>query len=89
MGRIIAAIVLAACAAQGQTVINGNRAITGAWDAGAAVSTRPAKSGTVLPALCSAGDQFFKTDAGPGKNLYLCGSANTWARAGRQPRSRA
>jgi hypothetical protein len=66
--------------AQGQTVINGNRVITGVWDAGAAISTKPAKSGTVLPAACSAGEQFFKTDAAAGKNLYLCASADTWTR---------
>lgn len=82
MIRITAAIVLAACMAQGQTVINGNRAITGAWDAGSAASTRPAKAGTSLPATCSAGEQFFKTDAGGGKNLFLCAPANTWARSG-------
>lgn len=82
MSRIFAAIVLTACMVQGQTVINGNRAITGAWDAGAAASTKPAKSGTTLPATCSAGEQFFKTDAGAGKNLYLCTSTNTWTRAG-------
>lgn len=82
MTRIMAAIILAACLAQGQTVINGNRAITGAWDAGGAVSTKPAKAGTSLPAACSAGEQFFKTDAGAGRNLHLCTSANTWTRTG-------
>lgn len=82
MSRIIAAITLAACMAQGQTVINGNRAITGTWDAGSAASTKPAKTGTTLPATCAAGEQFFKTDAGAGKNLYLCTPGGAWARAG-------
>jgi hypothetical protein len=65
-------------AAAGQTVINGARQIAGAWDAGDAASTRPAKTGTVLPATCAAGSQFFKTDAPAGQNLYFCTAANTW-----------
>lgn len=85
MIRIIAAIVLSACMTQGQTVINGNRAITGAWDAAAAASTKPAKSGTSLPAVCSTGEQFFKTDAAAGKNLYLCTSPDTWTRSAQIP----
>lgn len=85
MSRIIAAIALTACMAQGQTVINGNRVITGVWDAGAAISTKPAKSGTSLPAACSAGEQYFKTDAAAGKNLYLCTSADMWTRAAQMP----
>lgn len=81
MSRIIGAMALAACLAQGQTVINGNRAITGVWDAGSAVSTRPARTGTSLPASCAVGEQYFKADAGAGKNLYLCTSTNTWRRS--------
>jgi hypothetical protein len=64
--------------AAGQTVINGSRQIAGVWDAGDAESTRPAKTGTVLPATCVAGAQFFKTDAAGGRNLYFCTAANTW-----------
>jgi len=44
---------------------------------GAAV-TKPFKVGTVLPAVCSAGDTFFKSDAPAGENLYNCVAANTW-----------
>jgi hypothetical protein len=40
-------------------------------DFSSAPSTRPFKSGTVLPASCDVGDMFYKTDASSG--------ANTWA----------
>jgi hypothetical protein len=42
--------------------------------------TRPAQTGTVLPASCNAGEVFFKTDAAPGSNLYLATSGYpcTW-----------
>jgi hypothetical protein len=43
-----------------------------------ATSTKPFKSGTAMPALCSTGDVFFKTDAAPGKNVYLCSAPNNW-----------
>ncbi len=62
----------------GQTAINGGRAIQGSWDASGAAWTKPAKTGTTLPAACAAGEQFFKTDAAPGQNVYLCTAPNTW-----------
>jgi len=65
-------------AAWGQTTINGGRAITGAWDASNAASSKPAKTGTALPQTCGVGEQFFKTDAAQGQNLYFCTGANTW-----------
>jgi hypothetical protein len=40
--------------------------------------TRPLKTGTALPATCSPGDLFFKTDAAAGQNLYGCTAVNTW-----------
>ena len=43
-----------------------------------AASTRSAKTGILLPSTCSVGDQFFKTDATPGANLYGCTTANVW-----------
>jgi hypothetical protein len=64
--------------APGQTRINGGRVITGPWDASNAASSKPAKTGTVLPSLCGVGEQFFKTDAAQGQNLYFCTGANTW-----------
>jgi hypothetical protein len=62
----------------GQTTINGGRVVSGSWDAGNAAATKPAKTGTSLPATCNAGEQFFKTDAGAGQNLYFCTSTGTW-----------
>lgn len=41
-------------------------------------STRPVKTGTVLPAVCAPGELFFKRDAVPGQNLYGCTAANAW-----------
>lgn len=38
----------------------------------------PTFIGTALPSACVVGQKFFKTDATPGANLYLCTSANTW-----------
>lgn len=53
-------------------------------DFSASTSTRPAKTGTILPAQCLAGDLFFKTDAAAGSNMYGCVAANTWAPQGAQ-----
>ena len=61
-----------------QTVINGSRTLLGNWDASSAASTKPAKSGTALPATCAIGEMFFKTDAAAGMNLQLCTATNTW-----------
>lgn len=35
-------------------------------------------AGTTLPATCSVGDLFFKSNATAGQNVYECQSANTW-----------
>ncbi len=82
MKQIILAAFLFAQLAAGQTVINGNRIITGSWDASDAVTTKPAKAGTTLPATCSTNEVFFKSDAAAGKNLYACTAANTWTQVG-------
>ena len=71
-------ILALASFALGQTTINGDRVITGAWNASGATATKPAKAGTSLPATCAASEVFFKTDATAGKNLYACTSTNTW-----------
>jgi hypothetical protein len=47
-----------------------------------AVSTKPVKTGTVLPPICVVGDLYFKSDAPAGANLYACVAANTWAAQG-------
>jgi hypothetical protein len=64
--------------ANAQTTINGGRVIKGVWDASNASSSKPAKTGTVLPPTCGVGEQFFKTDASQGQNLYFCTGQNTW-----------
>jgi hypothetical protein len=48
-------------------------------DFSAAISTRPEKTGTVLPVTCNTGELFFNTIAASGSNLYGCVAANTWA----------
>ena len=47
-------------------------------DFSAASTTRPFKTGTVLPAACVTGESFFKTNAPAGQNLFGCTAANTW-----------
>lgn len=48
-------------------------------DFSSAISTRPIKTGTVLPALCAPGEVFFKTDVSAGQNLYGCTATNIWS----------
>jgi hypothetical protein len=47
-------------------------------DFSAAPSTKPFQTGTLLPASCSVGATFFKTDAPAGQNLFACTAANVW-----------
>ncbi len=49
-----------------------------AIDFTSATATRPAKSGTALPAGCQVAELFFKTDAPAGSNLFACTATNTW-----------
>jgi hypothetical protein len=48
-------------------------------DFSGATSTKPFRTGTGLPASCSTGETYFRTDAMAGQNLYLCTAANTWS----------
>lgn len=57
---------------------SGDRTFTGFIDGSGATTTKPMKSGTSLPATCSVGEQFFKTNATAGQNLYGCTATNTW-----------
>ena len=41
-------------------------------------ATKPAKTGTVLPAVCSAGELFISLAAPAGANTYVCTGTNTW-----------
>ena len=48
-------------------------------DFSGAVYARPIPVGTTLPATCSVGSMFFKSDATAGANIYACVVADTWA----------
>jgi hypothetical protein len=43
-----------------------------------AATTRPFKSGALLPSTCSVGEMFYLSNAQAGSNLYGCTTANTW-----------
>ena len=47
-------------------------------DFSGANSTTPSQTGTILPATCSVGQTFFKTNAPAGQNLYACTAVNVW-----------
>src|ERR1700761_2593239 len=47
-------------------------------DFSAASTTKPMKTGTVLPAACGVGEAFFDTNAPAGSNFYLCTTQNSW-----------
>ncbi len=64
-------------AARGQTQID-LRTQGKNIDFSSAARTRPSKTGTLVPAVCMIGETFLKTDATPGKNLYVCTAANVW-----------
>ncbi len=76
---VLAAI--ATFAANSQTLINlGTQGRN--IDFSNAPSTRPVKTGSSLPATCSAGELFFNLAAPAGQNLYACVAANTWLLVG-------
>lgn len=47
-----------------------------------AQSVRPFRTGTALPAVCTPGEMFFKTDAAPGGNVFGCVATDTWSEQG-------
>ncbi len=66
--------------------VNGSLEILGTLranvvDFSTSATTAPIKTGASLPATCSVGQAFFKTDAAAGQNIYLCTAANTWTQA--------
>jgi hypothetical protein len=75
MKRVISTIFLAAGVMLAQTTINGSRSILGDFDASAAKTTKPVKTGTSDPANCSVGELFYRTDTA---TLKYCSAANTW-----------
>ncbi len=68
----------AASLISGQTMVD-LRTQSKSVDFSGANTTKPFKSGTILPANCSVGEMFFKTDAPSGVNLYGCTALNSWA----------
>jgi hypothetical protein len=77
---VYASATLAAALAQTQIDLRNQ---SKAMDFSSAPSTKPFKTGAVLPATCSAGEMFFQTGAPAGANLYGCTGTNTWtAQAG-------
>lgn len=76
-GVLAAAVLLWAVDVAGNLNVLGTLTAT-VVDFTSATSTAPMKSGTTLPATCSVGQQFFKSDAVAGQNIYLCTAANTW-----------
>ena len=74
----VLALVLACILANSQTKID-MRSQARNIDFSAATSTRPFPIGTALPALCSVGQTFFKSNAVPGQNLYYCTATNIWS----------
>src|ERR1035441_6210740 len=65
-------------AARGQTQID-LRTQGKNIDFSSAARTRPSKTGTLVPAVCTIGETFVKTDAVAGRNLYVCTATNVWA----------
>ncbi|HEY4086041.1 MAG TPA: hypothetical protein VGM43_08890, partial [Bryobacteraceae bacterium] len=78
--RLLAMLLTALAATvalQGQTKLN-LQAQSQNVDFSAAPSTKPAQTGTALPATCSPGAVFLLLSNSPGKNLYICTGQNTW-----------
>jgi len=51
-------------------------------DFSSANATKPFKSGTVFPSICSVGEIFYKSDAPAGANVYGCTATNAWTLEG-------
>lgn len=75
------ACLYAFCTVYGQTMVN-LRTQSQSVDFSSANSTRPFKSGTVFPSICSMGEMFYKSDAPAGANLFGCTASNTWTLEG-------
>lgn len=56
--------------------------VADAFDISGKTSTMPIKKGTSLPATCSVGMLYFKTDATNTNVLYACTATNTWTAQG-------
>ena len=74
---IVTGCLLVAVTAGAQTRID-LRTQVKSVDFSSADSTLPSQTGTQLPATCNVGQSYFKTDATPGQNWYLCLAGNQW-----------
>ncbi len=75
--RWLQAVCFSTALTFGQTMID-LRTQSKSVDFSGANTTKPLKSGTVLPATCGVGEMFYLTSAAPGTNVYGCTSANAW-----------
>jgi hypothetical protein len=71
------ASILFAAAVRGQTLVD-LKTQSKSVDFTGATTTKPFKSGTVLPATCTVGEAFYQTSAPAGSNLYTCTAVNSW-----------
>lgn len=76
--RLFVSAVLMAAALFAQTQVD-LRTQGKSVDFSAVSSTRPVKTGTILPASCAVGELFFKSNAAAGQNLYACHAQNSWS----------
>ncbi len=74
---VILSLLAAAIAAGAQTRVD-LRTQSRNVDFSNAGVTKPVRMGSTLPATCSPGEMFFKTDAIPGQNLQMCTGIDTW-----------
>lgn len=80
-GLVLLGLALASVTATAQTRLDLGQQSKNV-DFSTAIKTLPMKTGTNLPAQCTAGEMFFKTNGAVGGNLFGCVSANTWAKQG-------
>jgi hypothetical protein len=83
MHRLLAGWMMAASAAGlvAQTKVD-LRTQSKSVDFSAASLTKPVRTGTSLPAVCSASEMFYLTNATAGYNIYYCTASNIWTPAG-------
>src|SRR3984885_9272341 len=74
---VLCASLLACNNSQAQTLVD-LRTQSKSVDFTGASTTKPMKTGSILPAACGVGEAFFQTNAPAGSNLYLCTSQNSW-----------
>ena len=85
MSRFLFLGVFGCYLAAGQTTKVDLQNQTRGVDFSTATSTKPAKTGTALPSVCSTGEAYVLTTAVAGSNLYICTAQNTWSVQSGQP----